>query len=131
MYSLIPSFGNSQVIRRNSDKACIPADPQNLDYQSYLEWIAGGNEPTSYVAPTTPVDFIALAEAHIGKSFSPLIVIDGVKRIFEADKAGTLASIPKTIEVATWVEMVKQTALSGSTDFPPPPDFTTQEILSE
>ena len=76
-------------------------------------------------------DFVSLAEAHIAKSYSPLIVIDGVKRIFEADKAGTLSSIPKTIAVATWVETVKQIALSGSSDYPAPPEYTTQEILSE
>ena len=76
-------------------------------------------------------DFVALAEAHIAKSFSPLIVIDGVSRIFKATAAGTIESIPKTVAVATWVEMVKQIALSGSSDFPEAPAITVQEVLSE
>ena len=27
-----------KVIRRNADNAFIPLDPNNLDYQTYLEW---------------------------------------------------------------------------------------------
>ncbi len=45
MYKLL-SFNNvnSGVIRL-SDKACIPLDPDNTDYQEYLEWVAKGNTP--------------------------------------------------------------------------------------
>jgi hypothetical protein len=25
--------------------ACIPFDPQNVDYQAYLKWVAQGNSP--------------------------------------------------------------------------------------
>ncbi|MCP4100858.1 MAG: hypothetical protein GY750_05440 [Lentisphaerae bacterium] len=30
---------------RLEDRAFIPANPANLDYQEYLEWVAEGNEP--------------------------------------------------------------------------------------
>jgi hypothetical protein len=30
---------------RISDAAWIPADPRNVDYQAYLEWLAAGNTP--------------------------------------------------------------------------------------
>ena len=30
-------------IRRKSDEAVIPFDPDNTDYQKYLEWVAAGN----------------------------------------------------------------------------------------
>jgi hypothetical protein len=32
-------------IRRKSDGAWIPFDPENKDYQEYLEWVAAGNTP--------------------------------------------------------------------------------------
>jgi len=33
------------IIRRKSDDATIPFDPDNTDYQEYLEWVAEGNTP--------------------------------------------------------------------------------------
>ena len=32
----------SSVIR-TTDKACIPFDPDNTDYQAYLAWVEAGN----------------------------------------------------------------------------------------
>jgi len=36
---------HSETIKRLSDNASIPPDPENTDYQQYLEWVSQGNEP--------------------------------------------------------------------------------------
>jgi hypothetical protein len=36
---------NSMIVKRIADNAFIPFDPQNVDYQAYLAWVAAGNTP--------------------------------------------------------------------------------------
>ena len=35
----------SNMVIRTTDGACIPFDPQNVDYQAYLAWVAEGGVP--------------------------------------------------------------------------------------
>jgi hypothetical protein len=35
----------SKNITRTADGASIPPDPENVDYQTYLAWVALGNSP--------------------------------------------------------------------------------------
>jgi hypothetical protein len=48
-YKLLPKTEGhtQQMILRMSDNAHIPDDPDNTDYQIYLEWLAAGNIPQS------------------------------------------------------------------------------------
>jgi hypothetical protein len=48
MYKLLPNDwqGNpATCIQRLSDKAWIPNDTDNTDYQAYLKWLEEGNTP--------------------------------------------------------------------------------------
>jgi hypothetical protein len=42
------------TVRRTTDNAFIPFDPDNTDYQAYLKWIEEGNVPEPADEP--PVD---------------------------------------------------------------------------
>ena len=44
MYKLIKN-PFCEVVQRLSDGAFIPLDPENIDYQEYLKWLAAGNTP--------------------------------------------------------------------------------------
>ena len=48
MYQLITDIEDiapSLMVKRLADNAFIPFDPDNSDYQEYLEWVAAGNTP--------------------------------------------------------------------------------------
>ena len=45
LFKIHPIFGEPKSIRRLSDMASIPFDPDNTDYQQYLKWLEAGNKP--------------------------------------------------------------------------------------
>jgi hypothetical protein len=48
MYKLSPSPNPTitiNMVQRLSDRAWIPFDPNNRDYQKYLAWLEEGNTP--------------------------------------------------------------------------------------
>lgn len=45
VYSNHLIFGKLNSVIRLSDGACIPCNPENTDYQEYLEWLADGGVP--------------------------------------------------------------------------------------
>jgi hypothetical protein len=55
MYKLIFDVLSNQsgdCVKRLSDNAFIPFDPDNTDYQAYLKWLAEGNTPEPADEPT-------------------------------------------------------------------------------
>ena len=49
MYKLIksPTTGEINAVTIVGQNICIPFDPANTDYQTYLKWVAEGNTPES------------------------------------------------------------------------------------
>lgn len=45
VWDWVKNQASDTTIQRDEDKAFIPFDEDNMDYQAYLEWLAEGNEP--------------------------------------------------------------------------------------
>ncbi len=45
IYDIVRQQTMQNAILRVDDNAFIPFDPDNTDYQKYLEWVAEGNTP--------------------------------------------------------------------------------------
>ena len=48
------SYGNINGVIVEDQWMTIPFDPENTDYQAYLQWLAEGNEPLPPDEPETP-----------------------------------------------------------------------------
>lgn len=69
----------SDMIVRDEDKAWIPADPANIDYQAYLAWAEEGNTPNPYVPPPpAPEPTIEEKLASVGLSIDDLKTALGI-----------------------------------------------------
>ena len=55
MYKLRTLLGGIQDVIRTTDGVCIPPDPANIDYATYLAWLEAGNTPEPAPIPVPPV----------------------------------------------------------------------------
>lgn len=65
---------NGTDVVRDSDGARIHADPTLFDWQAYQAWLADGNTPNPYVAPTPP----ALVSRVVSVGFVRFTVVAGL-----------------------------------------------------
>ena len=77
-------------ITRIADGACIPADPTNTDYATYLAWLAAGNTPLPADMPPWPP--IKAAELDVVRTTFEQIInrLDGIAARFA--RAGDMPS---------------------------------------
>jgi hypothetical protein len=52
-YTYTDTLKNASIISidENAAKLFIPLDPENLEYQAFLKWVAEGNTPEEYDPP--------------------------------------------------------------------------------
>jgi hypothetical protein len=87
MYTLYPDY-----VLRQSDDARIPLDPENADYQAFVEW-ASDNEPALPTGPTH-AELVDQAKAATRIQRQPIIsVLDGLQSsaIVKGETARALA----------------------------------------
>jgi hypothetical protein len=94
---------NTTSILRLADKAAIPADEANTDYQQYLGWIAEGNEPEPYIEPEKSVPSVVdMAQARLA-----LLEAGLIQKV-----AAAIQSLPSPQKEAAEIEWEFRTTVS-------------------
>lgn len=95
-------------ILRDADKACIPFDEENADYQAFKAWIAGGNVATSPQGPTLEqraAVLLAAVDAHLNTAANA----KGYDSIITASLRAALPASPfhdEGVAFGTWMDAV-------------------------
>ena len=99
-YQLYVSFDGSQSVTKtvtgSSRVLSIPYDPDNIDYQEYLEWLAEGNTPEPARGPVTWQDIRTKRDNLIRESDWTMIPGCTVDQAQWAAYRQTLRDIPST-----------------------------------
>lgn len=82
----------SSAVIRDADNAYIPADPENVDYQEYLAWVADGNTPTPYTPPVIVPGVIS------DRQFFQQAAVAGIITQAEAIAAVATGTIPSMLQ---------------------------------
>ena len=56
MYQELKYNDEVTAVLRIADRASIPPDPANTDYQAFLAWVEAGNTPEPAPIPEPPVE---------------------------------------------------------------------------
>jgi hypothetical protein len=66
-------IANNDITIRRVDGACIPPDPDNMDYAAFLKWKDAGGIPDPSTEPTAPTPLTVTEKlAALGLSASDL-----------------------------------------------------------
>ena len=87
---------NSTTIIR-ADGACIPADPANTDYATYLAWLAEGNTPEPADIPSPPTVAQQLAQLDADNALSQRNLRETVMLMAEAFKQLSGGAVDLTV----------------------------------
>lgn len=99
-----------------SDNACIPADPDNTDYQQYLAWLAAGNTPQPADVPSV-ADLLARAKDELRALRAPML--DAVNGIgWRASMTGDTTLANEAVALAeALLDITADPALNAATNY--------------
>jgi hypothetical protein len=122
--------GARGTLHSHPDIVTVQPESALVDPSGYTLYVEPAPEPAPAPPPPTQAELIKIAENHIATYFTAFGLLEGLKKLMQAQASNNLAAVPKTVATAQLVETVKGMALAGQTYFPPAP-YTFEEVVLE